>query len=534
MASSRISSNVAAGAAALQSSFSKASRLDDPLGAVSGVKTGRFGFHTEAEDNPWWMLDLGKTYEVDRIVVYNRGDGAQERARHLSIFVCEAEEKPWQEVYRAENVFGGLSDDRAPLTIDFGSWPKSVRFVKISLNGRNYLHLDEVEVYGRDRAEDYRNKIAKLLAVVSPLDEQEPRGRCERSLGAIVVLTRGYEDVARYQPLKERNRAIYEHINSRVETQYPVVIWHEGNILPSHQDHILENDQNSDVRFVDVSQRFRLPMGVDIGLFRENWPMGIRLMGRFNTFDIWQLASEFEYVLRVDEDCVIEQIISDPFLWAKQKNIDYAASVYVGEGHELTNATLPHFIDAYLEHLDMTPIHGQPYNQCFPYTNLGLARTAFFLQPEVLRLLKVLVSEQDFYSYRWGDLPVLGVALNLFSEPERMAVIPSLIYQHESHSARILGNDHLRTVRAAEKKSVLERYSPSSPLMVTIHQHLTAGHLKEAERLLLNAAAAAPGNPVICTELYKISNQLGRTELAARLANAFIKARQPLQRSVIM
>ncbi len=48
--------------------------------AVDGNKSGTFGdggqTHTrEGEDNPWWEVDLGRDYPIDRIEVYNRTDG---------------------------------------------------------------------------------------------------------------------------------------------------------------------------------------------------------------------------------------------------------------------------------------------------------------------------------------------------------------------------------------------------------------------------------------------------------------------------
>jgi len=48
----------------------------DAAGAVDGVKDGRYGFHTAAEPNPWWQVDLGRASEIARVVVFNRLDYA--------------------------------------------------------------------------------------------------------------------------------------------------------------------------------------------------------------------------------------------------------------------------------------------------------------------------------------------------------------------------------------------------------------------------------------------------------------------------
>lgn len=38
--------------------------------AVDGARDGKTGSYTTNEDNPWWELDLGKTEEIDKIIVY--------------------------------------------------------------------------------------------------------------------------------------------------------------------------------------------------------------------------------------------------------------------------------------------------------------------------------------------------------------------------------------------------------------------------------------------------------------------------------
>ena len=39
-------------------------REEDAAGAVDGVKDGKWGFHTDFENNPWWQVDLGLAAKV--------------------------------------------------------------------------------------------------------------------------------------------------------------------------------------------------------------------------------------------------------------------------------------------------------------------------------------------------------------------------------------------------------------------------------------------------------------------------------------
>jgi hypothetical protein len=257
------------------------------------------------------------------------------------------------------------------------------------------------------------------------------------AFAAIVGLTRGYSDIDRYDPLIARNRSIYESINRFRTDQYPLVLWHEGNISDAHQRYIVARDLNSDVRFVDVSGLFRLPRDISLPELVEDWQVGYRLMCRFQIYHIWQYCREFEYIMRVDEDCVICSAAIDPIEWANREDCDFATGAFVGEAHELTNLTLPSFIERYLGFWQPDRPFAGIYNHSFPYTNLYVARTGFWLRPDVQRFLFAVVQEPASLRLRWGDLPVLGVALNIFAGGRGVALLPKLVYRHGSHDATI-------------------------------------------------------------------------------------------------
>lgn len=465
------------------------------------------------------MVDLGKTYDVERIVIYNRCDAGCERTRHLKVNTCEAVGQPWTEVYRAENVFGGVSDSN-PLTLNFGQRPKRVQFVKISIVGHDFLHLDEVEVFAFDPTGRYRNHIATVAAAAPPAEGNGLHAESGRSLGAIVALTRGYDDISKYDELIARNKAIYEKINSRVATQYPLLIWHEGNLLPEHQSYVLEKELNDNVQFIDVSRNFCPPDDMTAPEFQDCYGIGYRLMCKFHTFDVWNFSRQFEYILRVDEDCILESIIEDPFIWAKNNSIDYGFSILTRETHFPTNANLPRFVDAFQDFIS-TPTRREVYDQCFPYTNLGVASTEFFLRADVNFFLWAAASEPDFLRFRWGDLPMIGLALKLFSSPDRILAIPSLRYRHGSHGCTIAGS--AKPWQAQKQQDTPESAAHQVPpdLIESARALAAAGRLVDAEKALLMAAAENPGVAEISAEICDIDRKLGRFEVASRLALTF-------------
>jgi len=72
------------------------------------------------------------------------------------------------------------------------------------------------------------------------------------SNNAIVCLTRGYHNLAQYDSLIERNKAIRLHINKN--NQYPLIIFHEGNISEEHQDYITHFAEGQRLIFKDISE----------------------------------------------------------------------------------------------------------------------------------------------------------------------------------------------------------------------------------------------------------------------------------------
>jgi len=135
--------NIAIGKPATQSSFSKWSKGDDAAGAVTGAMPENFGFHTAEEMAPWWQLDLLQTYWIDRIVLHNRRDGWQDRARSLVVDVSE-DGATWQLIHAGTVFF--TDGEHGALTLPLGG-KIPARHVRVSLTEKTVLHLAQVEVF---------------------------------------------------------------------------------------------------------------------------------------------------------------------------------------------------------------------------------------------------------------------------------------------------------------------------------------------------------------------------------------------------
>lgn len=152
--------NIALGKTASQSSTSAWSHVrdivNDSAGGVDGKADGSFGYHTDFEESPWWSVDLASPATIREIRLFNRLDdeGIARRASRIAIDIG-FETENLTEVFRRETdvPFGGV--DGNPLIFK-PSIPIFGRYVRIRLLTRNYLHLDQVEVYGEPLPEMLR------------------------------------------------------------------------------------------------------------------------------------------------------------------------------------------------------------------------------------------------------------------------------------------------------------------------------------------------------------------------------------------
>jgi hypothetical protein len=151
--------NLALNKRATQSSLSQwsvgATLAQDAANAVNGNPAKDFGFHTDQEHGPWWMVDLGGTARIGFIRIFNRNNAPLVILQRASPLVVEASHDgiQWQVMFRTRHgqVFGGYGGGR-PLVWS-APQPVEARFIKISIPRHEVLHLAEVEIYG-NRAGD--------------------------------------------------------------------------------------------------------------------------------------------------------------------------------------------------------------------------------------------------------------------------------------------------------------------------------------------------------------------------------------------
>lgn len=126
----------------------EASSLHDPQDrlpmGLSAADRAPFLFHTQVEDRPRVVVDLGCAQMVQGIDVYNRRDGFQDRARSLKVSASANR-------YRFEPLYNHAGrppwgQDGAPLAIRLER-AAQIRYIQLELQEPNALHLAEIKVW---------------------------------------------------------------------------------------------------------------------------------------------------------------------------------------------------------------------------------------------------------------------------------------------------------------------------------------------------------------------------------------------------
>jgi hypothetical protein len=95
------------------------------------------GFHTNVEAQSWVMIDLGAVKKFDKIVVYNRADGFEERAVPIKIEASN-DNTNWTQIAERKETFDKWTAKKLHA---------EARYIRLKNTPPNYFHLAEVEVY---------------------------------------------------------------------------------------------------------------------------------------------------------------------------------------------------------------------------------------------------------------------------------------------------------------------------------------------------------------------------------------------------
>ena len=148
--------NLSAGQWATQSSVSAWSvgqtAEADAGRAVDGQHHADFAFHTDVQEGPWWLCDLGTIHMIEWINIYNRSSThAHIRLRALPLLVeGSMDGVNFEQIRLVEHYHDFGSRDVGPVPLQIAA-PSGIaaRFIRLTAQTeRTCLHLSEVAIFG--------------------------------------------------------------------------------------------------------------------------------------------------------------------------------------------------------------------------------------------------------------------------------------------------------------------------------------------------------------------------------------------------
>jgi hypothetical protein len=264
---------------------------------------------------------------------------------------------------------------------------------------------------------------------------------------AICVLSRGYNDINQYRSLIERNISLENSLHNEKIKNYSFIILHEGNIDEDHQTFISSKTPNLKIEFWDIKTKtpnnaFDNNKNIVNEFCPPNWltnnfPIGYKHMCHFWSIDFLDYLKDFDYVIRIDEDCVVENFNMSIIDEMEDENLLFVSPMFQEQDVDLVIVGLDNLRNEYIKENDLH--NTTEFNKIMcPYTNFMVVNVKEINNNlKVKKFLNKVDSCGCIYSNRWGDLPIWGVILDTILDKNQYKEVKTIKYFHGSHNQKI-------------------------------------------------------------------------------------------------
>jgi len=261
---------------------------------------------------------------------------------------------------------------------------------------------------------------------------------------AVVVLTRGYSIISGYNDLIERNKSIYNVLYNSSKNKYDFIIFHEGNISIEDQLHISKFTPELKLIFKNVKNT-KPKIAFNNNKNKNNYDLcpptnlsngfnlGYKHMCHFWAIDFLEYLTEYKYIIRIDEDCILTRFDKNTIGNMFNNNIKFISPYFQQQDEKDVIVGLEKLLDKFINENKIVPKSNFNDIKC-PYTNFMIIDVEYFNNENNIKKFFNLVDESScIYSNRWGDLPLWGAVLYTFLDSVLYLEDKTISYHHKSH-----------------------------------------------------------------------------------------------------
>jgi hypothetical protein len=219
---------------------------------------------------------------------------------------------------------------------------------------------------------------------------------------------------------------------------YDVIIYHEGNITLEQQNYIQMNSPRlplifKKIEFINNNNKNNClcpPTNLS-----NSFTMGYKNMCYFWSIDFLKYLENYEYIIRIDEDCELLRIPTNIIEIYKNNNTVFSSGFYQGEDDADVTVGLKSLFQYFIDNNNIKPYKNKI--EC-PYTNFMVVNINYFNNNKTIQKVLTLIKESNcIFSNRWGDLPIWGYILSYLVHESMYITDKSIMYLHGSHKKKI-------------------------------------------------------------------------------------------------
>ena len=166
----------------------------------------------------------------------------------------------------------------------------------------------------------------------------------------------------------------------------------------------------------------------------DSFSLGYKNMCYFWSIDFLEYLKKYDYIIRIDEDCIINKIDSNIINKYKKDNIMFSTAYFQGPDEKDVIIGMDKLFNNYLKNNELIKKNDL---KC-PYTNFMIINIPYFRNNKhVQNILKEIKMSNCIFSNRWGDLPIWGYILSYLIDSKYYIEDKNISYIHGSHNITI-------------------------------------------------------------------------------------------------
>ena len=264
------------------------------------------------------------------------------------------------------------------------------------------------------------------------------------SKSAIHILTQN--TIERKIYLKTTLYFLFKNFNAKYK--YPVIILHEGDY-----DNIAINEISTSIRkdcryliefkkidssdfeipkYIDEDKMNRCIKSVPVPYWRNK---NYRLMCNFWINNFIKYCDNYDYIMRIDDDSIIEEpICVDIFKIIEEKNFNYMSNI-IHVDCSICNYGMKSFFEKIMPDkidkigdlfkkklyfaLNLEDYKNTSINMAMPimyYNNFSVIRTSVWKSSEIKEIINKINENGNIFYCRWGDAPLQTIIMTLYDK----------------------------------------------------------------------------------------------------------------------